>query len=109
MRLQEKAKRDITLRPRTGGTDVPIWGAGTSTRAVIQPLGGAVAAQVYGEKVSRMKLMLYDGTETLVEGMGVCVDVAGDQPCDYFIKIPPEPWSGHQRTTLEWISPGRRA
>ncbi len=109
MRLLEKNKQSITLRPKTGGTDVPIWGAGTSTRAVIQPLSGSVAAQIYGEKVSKMKLLLYDGTEHLTEGMGVCVEVAGDQPCDYFIKAPPEGWSGHQRATIEWIPPGRRA
>ena len=108
MRLQEKNKRDMILRLRAGGADVPIWGPGTAIRAVIQPASSKILAEMYGERINKMKLLLYDGPETLKEGMGLCVDVAGDQPCDYRI-ISAEAWSGHQKAILEWIPAGRRA
>lgn len=108
MRLQESRKQTVTLRPLLGGDDVPNWGAGTQIRAVIQPLSGSIAANMYGEKLNRMKLVLYDGGTPLNEGMGLCVDVAGAEPCDYRI-ISAEGWAGHQRAHIEWIPHGRRA
>lgn len=108
MRLQEKNKRDATLRPKIGGTDVPIWGAGTTIRAVIQPAQSKLMAEIYGERIKRMKLMLYDGHVAIAEGTGVCVDVLGDQPCDYQV-VSAGCWAGHQNITLEWIPEGRRA
>lgn len=90
------------------GGDVPNWGAGTAILAVIQPLNGAIAANLYGERLKSMKLLLYDGTIPIAQGMGVCAEVAADQPCDYKI-VSSESWAGHQRAAMEWIPPGRRA
>lgn len=108
MRLMESRKQTLTLRLRAGGTDVPAWGPGISLRTVVQPLTGSLAAQMYGLKVQTMRLMLYDGGIPLGIGMGVCLEVSGTDPCDYQI-IDAQAWAGHQRATLEWIPPGRRA
>jgi hypothetical protein len=108
VRLQESRKQIVTLRPLLGGDDAPIWGAGTVIRAVIQPLSGQIAANLYGERLTRMKLLLYDGVEVFTEGAGVCVEAAGTASCDYRI-VSCEGWAGHQRAHIEWIPESRRA
>lgn len=108
MRLREADKRPVTVkRPGAELDDLYTWGAGKEIRAVIQPLTGTAAAQIYGETRSQARLMLYDGPEKLEAGMGVCVDVDGGASCDYRIAEPPQVWS-HQRAVLEWIKEGRR-
>lgn len=108
MRLMENRKRPVTLRPKIGGTDIPVWGVGTVIRSIIQPVSSKVLAEMYGERITKMKLLLYDGATIITEGMGVCVELPGDQPCDYKV-ICTEQWAGHQRAIIEWIPANRRA
>lgn len=109
MRLQERGKTDVTYKPCVGASDdVRQWGAGAAIRATLQPAGGKLLAEMYGERLQKMKLMLYDGALPINEGAGVCVSVAADQPCDYLI-VSAEGWAGHQRAVLEYIPESRRA
>ena len=71
--------------------------------AALQPLTDRPDAAVYGETPAQRRLMLYDGERTLEEGMGVCVDAAGDAPCDYRIAEAPACYAGHQEITLAFI------
>lgn len=107
MRLREADKRDVTLKPTGTPQDgVYTWGEGIAIRAVIRPLTGTIAAQMYGDKLSQTRLMLYEGPELLALGMGLCVEVPGEASCDYRITAL-EQWD-HWRATLEWIKEGLR-
>lgn len=80
--------------------------------AVIQPLSGHTAATVYGQAMSQKLRLLYDGDETLIVGMGVCVEAAADAPCDYRIEDMPAKWrsagGGHWNAVLTCIPPEKR-
>ena len=77
MRLREREKRDVLLRAFTGlDEDVYTFGEGVHVRAAIYPISGQLAAQVYGERVSYMCRMLYDGPVRLEVGMGVALKAA---------------------------------
>lgn len=111
MRLLERNKVDVLLAaaaPRATAyvaDERPTYLTPAEARAVVQPAGGHTSAQLYGERVSRMLTMLYDGPIPLAEGMGVCVSanaISTGVP-DYRIVAPPEQWSGHQRATLEGV------
>ena len=63
MRLQESRKQSVTLRPRSGGDDVPVWGAGVSIRAVIQPLNTLHDYDKGEEKEEHVSPMAFFGVE----------------------------------------------
>ena len=103
MRLREREKRDVQLRPFTGlDEDVYTFGEGVHVRAAIYPISGQLAAQVYGERVSQMRWMLYDGPVRLEVGMGVALHDG------MYRIIALEVWA-HQAATLEKIPVGRLA
>lgn len=109
MRLRERDKRVLTLRrPKEGALneDVIDWDEETMIRAAIYPAGRELDAQVYGERISDMLLLLYEGAEALDVGMGVCVKTQDGIPDYRIIRI--EQWA-HTRATLERIPEGRRA
>lgn len=107
MRLRERDKREVVLREPVPHDDLYLWqGPGLAVRAAVYPLSGQLAAQQYGDKLSQMRLMLYDGPEAIRPALGVCVDVPGTQSCDYRV-LSVERWD-HQKATLEWIEEGKR-
>lgn len=110
MRLRQRDLTPVTFRQplKTGDSKTYAWApGGTAAMAAIQPLKSLAAAQVYGKQIETMKQMFYQGKETLGAGIGVCVDVKGDEACDYRIAAEPEGFS-IQRCTLEWIPAGKR-
>lgn len=109
MRLRERDKRTLTVfQPLDGALneDAFAWGESHDIRAAIYPAGRELDAQVYGERIGEMRLMLYEGAMALDVGMGVCVEATDGVP-DYRI-IRMEKWA-HTRATLERIPEGRRA
>lgn len=117
MRLSRQGLRAVTLRQAMDDEDVYTWADGGETvRAALQPATGSMmtnvltaqaTAKVYGADILRMLVMYYTGPAALAVGMGVCVEVAPDAPCDYRI-VAVAPWSGHWQATLAWISEARR-
>lgn len=104
MRLRERDKRDVQIyEPLGRNDDVYLWGQKKAIRAAVYPAGRSLDPKVYGERVSEMRLMLYDGAEKLEVGRGVSLD--GALPA-YLIRSV-EAWD-HQRAALELIPPGRR-
>lgn len=104
MRLRERDKQDVGVYKLLGRSDdVYQWHNPKMIRAAVYPAGRSIDPKVYGERVTDMRLMLYDGEEKLEVGMGVSLD--GALPA-YRIKSL-EPWA-HQRAVLELIPPGRR-
>lgn len=108
MRLRERDKQPVVLRERVGDDDLYKWtGAGVEFRATVYPLTDELSVQQYGEEVNRMRLLLYDRKEPRIAiGMGLCVDVPGDESCDYRVKSV-DGWA-HQRAVLERIPKGLR-
>ena len=104
MRLRERDKQTVLLCEMTGmDDDRYTWGAATPIRAAVYPFGERLQAQVYGERIGDIRLMLYDGPEALAPGMGVSL---GDGAPQYRIASV-ERWA-HQRAVLERIPEGRR-
>ena len=121
MRLREREKRTVTLKPPATPENKYLANANlyrfdnekaVQVRAVVQPLSGHTAAMIYGQTISQKLRMLYDGDETLAVGMGVCVEVATDAPCDYRIEDMPARWlapqHGHWNAVLAYIPPEKR-
>ncbi len=116
MRLLEKHKQTVTVKPEAASVIYQendrlyrFDGARAfAVRAAILPGTGKASAAVYGEAREARVLMLYDGGETLVQGMGVCVDTAADEPCDYRIAEPPRRYESHSEFTLALIPPELR-
>lgn len=53
--------------------------------AAIWTAGGRVQAEMYGERLTYMKNMQYEGSETMQEGDGICVYVGPEEKPDYMI------------------------
>ncbi|MBN1778448.1 MAG: hypothetical protein JW811_10040 [Clostridiales bacterium] len=117
MRLLENMKQTVTVKPAAAAgvyqEDDRLYRFDGSraflVRAVLQPLTERPDAAVYGETPTARLLMLYDGDETLDEGMGVCVDVISSSPCDYRISEMPRRYQSHKELTLAFIPEELRA
>ena len=108
MRLRERDKRTMTVYAPDAGAlseDAYAWGESTMIRAAIYPAGRELDAQIYGERVRDMALLLYEGAAVLDVGMGVCVEAADGVPEWRIIRV--ERWA-HVRATIERIPEGRR-
>lgn len=105
MRLRERDKQRVTVYALLGmNDDVYTWKPQkTVIRAAVYPAGRNLDPKVYGDRITEMRLMLYDGDVALEVGMGVSLD--GALPA-YRIRSM-ERWD-HTRAVLEMIPPGRR-
>ncbi len=106
MRLRERDKREVRIwRPCGMDDDVYKWAPHPQTiRAAVYPGGSSLNPKIYGDAVTRMKLMLYDADVQLEEGMGVSLDE--NLPALRIKSV--ERWD-HTRAVLEEIPEGRRA
>ncbi len=73
----------------------------------IQPLSGRTAAQMYGEKLVEMRLLLTYPDVILDEGMGLCVEVEPTAPPDFKVVYVPE-WDMHTAAHIQYIPPEQR-
>ncbi|MDT8715441.1 hypothetical protein IAI10_02060 [Clostridium sp. 19966] len=91
MRLRERDKKDLYLKRAVIKEDaekVKYTDYETTSqkiRATIQPAGGKIEAEIYGEKLKYMLTMRYDGNVELKENDGICVYVSPDSMPDYRI------------------------
>lgn len=105
MRLRERDKVGVTVHGYAGmDDDVYLWAEGQRIRAAIYPDTSAIHAQIYGDALKDMRLLLYEGDAALAPGMGVCTDGSG--VCDYRI-VSVQRWD-HLRVSLAFIPEGRR-
>ena len=90
MRLRQTHKRPCWWRAHgeakdAEGSSYDTWGEPVIIDARIWPAGGRVQAETYGQRLTYMKNMLYEGCEPLREGDGICVDVSPAEDPDYRI------------------------
>ena len=88
MRIRRSLLKPYHLRRRTvvkddEGGSIEGYDAAVPIEAVIWSAGGRVQAQMYGEKLSYIKNMEYEGTEVIREGDGICVGVSHEANPDY--------------------------
>ncbi|MCM1564921.1 MAG: hypothetical protein NC238_02995 [Dehalobacter sp.] len=60
-------------------------------QASIQPAGGKLMAEMYGERLAYMKTMRYEGNVTIHEGDGICIAVLETEDPDYKV-VGLQPW-----------------
>lgn len=105
MRLRERDKQNVRVYTPLGlSDDVYTWTSSfMRIRAAVYPGGRNLDPKVYGDRITEMRLMLYEGEETLEAGMGISFD--DGLPAFRIASV--EKWD-HQRIVLERIPPGRR-
>lgn len=106
-----KNKKTYLLAKKTVITDseggkYQDWGPTTEIKADIYPASGKLQAEIYGQRLNYMLNMLYDGSEELEEGDGICYTVAAisERKPDY--KIISIKSYGHKVIELEKILNG---
>lgn len=89
MRIKNKKtyylKRKMLIEDNEGGKYSDYSNEAVEVKANIYPASGKLQAEIYGERLNYILNMLYDGTEILNEGDGVCVYVPKDSKPDYKI------------------------
>jgi hypothetical protein len=63
----------------------------TEIKASLQPAGGKLMAEMYGQRLAYMKTMRYEGDAGIKEGDGICVDVPDTEKPDYKV-VAVHPW-----------------
>ncbi|GGA31744.1 hypothetical protein [Psychrobacillus lasiicapitis] len=110
MRLRQRDLKPYTVKGRipkedSDGTTYEDWEEeGHIIQANIQPAGGRLMAEMYGERLAYMLSAYVESGTDLKETDGVCVYVAPDQNPDYKVVASP-PWSSHSVVSLEAIRP----
>lgn len=108
MRLTAKNLKTVYLKRYTAVKDkygyiTKGWSAAEPVRMTIEPAGGAVNAQIYGESLNYMLVGKYQGQEIKAaqsENIGVCVYVGKGREPDYEIAAVQE-YSTHKNITLK--------
>lgn len=108
MRLTTKNLKTVYLREHTVTKDkygytTKGWTDAKPVKMTIEPAGGAVNAQIYGESLNYMLVGKYQGQAIKAsqsENMGVCVNVSKDSEPDYEITAIQE-YSTHKNITLK--------
>lgn len=73
------------------GSSIVTYEAAVPIKAIIWPAGGRVQAEMYGERLTYIKNMEYEGREAMQEGDGICVFVGPEDDPDYkIVSIKPE-------------------
>lgn len=88
MRTRRSLQRTVWLRKRSTsrtneGASVESWGEAQALTATVWQASGRVQAEMYGERLTYIKMMEYEGDEAISVNDGICVDVDGDTVPDY--------------------------
>lgn len=95
-------KKYLTIKDNEGTITTDYDNTSTKLEANIQPAGGKVMAEMYGERLKYMLTMYYDGSIELKEKDGVCVYVSHESKPDYKI-VAIRPWNNHKVIDLEKV------
>jgi hypothetical protein len=103
--MRIKNKKDYYIRQRTVSSDgeggkIVSYGTAKQIQANIYPASGKVQAEMYGERLAYILNMLYDGSESIRENDGICVNVAGTEKPDYKV-ISIKQYTSHKMIELE--------
>lgn len=103
MSIARKSLRDVTFKKFLKNVRGGKYEATGVTRKVsVQPMSGSTNTQMYGEKVSKMKLLLAPPSIVFPETTGVCIDVSASEAPDYKI-VAVKGYSTHLEMHLEML------
>lgn len=105
MRLRQRDKRAVMIRQRItitepDATTYEDWGDPVTVYGNVQPAGGRVMAEMYGECMGYMLTMYVEGKPSISEGAGACI-YSNDIP-DYKV-VAVRPWGAHTVVDLEKV------
>ena len=95
-------KKYLVIKDAEGTTTTGYDTTPAEFKPNIQPAGGKVMAEMYGERLKYMLTMYYDGSIELKEKDGVCVYVPPERKPDYKI-VAIRPWNNHKVIDLEKV------
>lgn len=106
MRLRQRDLKTCYLRKCINKSDVEgikysDYEVAVEFKAKIQPAGGKVMSEMYGERLNYISTMYYDGNLGITENDGICVNVGPTEDPDYKV-VGIAPW-GHKTITLEKV------
>ena len=105
MRLRERDKRSVVFKSRItikepDATTYEGWDpVGVTIRGSVQPAGGRVMAEIYGERLAYMLTMYVEAQVSIPESTFACVHTADP---DYKV-VAVRPWNGHKVIDLEKV------
>lgn len=90
-RMRQALKRKYYLRKPTStkdseGNTYKTYGSATEIEAIIRHKSRFLDTAQYGERISDVLSMQYEGTTAISEGDGICVFVSSDSDPDYEVK-----------------------
>lgn len=105
MRLRQRDLRAVVLRTRVtvrepDGTTSEDWGDPVTIQGTVQPAGGKMMSEMYGERLAYMRVMYAEPGTAAPEGAGVCLD--NETEPDYRV-VAVRPWSGVTVVDLEKV------
>lgn len=108
MRLRQRDKRPVVFKKRVpvkepDGTTYEDWGEPVTVYGNIQPAGGRVMAEMYGERAAYMLTMFMEGRPAITESAGAWVDVPDTAPKPDYRVIAIRPWGAHTVVDLEKV------
>lgn len=108
MRLRKRDLKPYAYKRRetiteTDGTTYSGWGDSAVLYANVQPAGGKLLVEMYGERLAYMKVAYLEKTNGAIEGDRVYINAATNQEPDYKI-IAIRPWGSHYVMDLEAVA-----
>lgn len=87
-RLRQSLKRTYYVRKYAStknaeGSTCPAWGDAVEIKAIIRNASGKLAVEQYGERLSGVLKMQYEGKEPIGLQDGICVHVPPESDPDY--------------------------
>jgi hypothetical protein len=109
MRLLKRDQREVTFRPRQtlqeeDATTYEGWGDPQVIKGNIQPAGGRVMVEQYGDRLGYMLTMYVEGKPTIPANSGAWVFAAVDAEQPDYKVVAVRPWR-HTVVELEKVMP----
>lgn len=107
MRLRQRDLKNYVVKRRknlsdSDGTTYEGWGDSTSIQANIQPAGGRMMSEMYGERLAYMMVAYVESVNDIQESDGFCIYTNIDKDPDYKV-VAIRRWNTHHVIDLEKV------
>lgn len=108
MRLRQRDQKAILFKQRTplkenDGTTYEGWGEAITVYGNLQPAGGKVMSEMYGERLGYMLIMYVEDKPNILESSGAWVYVSEDSPEPDYKVVAVRSWGSHSVIDLEKV------
>ncbi len=107
MRLRQRDLKEYTVKRRTtitepDGTTYEDWGEERKVEANVQPAGGKMMSEMYGERLMYMMTAYLESLNNVQESDGFYINVDDDKNPDYKV-VAIRSWNSHFVIDLEKV------